>query len=127
MRPERPRTPLPCTLPPHPHPMAQSQEACLGQEAAIVLLPAQSWVPFTHYFWPPEEAEEKAKKGAAVLGRTLSWKRFQGVLGGEAVAVGSRAPVLKGAGGAAAQGSQGGHTWTPLAFDTHFCSQTAAT
>lgn len=98
-----------------PHLMAQSQEACLGQEAAIVLLLAQSCVPFTHYFWPPE-AEEKAKKGAAVLSGTLSWKRFQGLRGRGAVAVGSRAPVLIGAGGVALRGAREGTHGAPLAF-----------
>lgn len=52
-----------------------------SQEAAIVSLPAQSRVPFRHYFWPPEEEEKKAKKEVAVLRGTFAQKGFQGLLG----------------------------------------------
>lgn len=101
-----------------------SRPASVGQEAAIVLLLAQSYVPFRHYFWPLGEAEEKAKKGVAVLGRTLSWKRVQGMLGQRrpvAITVGSKDPVLKRSwqGGCGSGDPGRGHRWGPPAFYTH--------
>lgn len=47
-----------------------------ARRAAIVLLLAQSCVPFRHYFWPREEEEKKAKKGVAVLSGTFARKGF---------------------------------------------------
>lgn len=62
----------------HPHTSSPYQwtraRRRFSQEVAIVFLPAQSCVPFRHYFWPPEEEEKKAKKGVAVLRGTLAWK-----------------------------------------------------
>lgn len=69
--------------------------------------------PIHALFLAPEEAEEKAKKGVAVLGRTLSWKRFQGPLGWKRQP--PRHPkilCLNGAGrGRRLSGARGGHRW----------------
>lgn len=84
-----------------------------GQEVAIVLLLAQSCVPFRHYFWPPEEEEKKAKKGAAVLSGTLVGKGFQGLQGQRRQPLSDQKTLcLKGAGrGLRFEGARGGHRW----------------
>lgn len=56
-----------CNSPPPPPLRGAEPGGSFSQEAAIVSLQAQSWVPFRPYFWPPEEEEKKAKKGLAVL------------------------------------------------------------
>lgn len=117
------------TVPMHPHSLPTPQpwtRASLGfsQDAAIVLLLAQSCVPFRHYFWPPEEEEKKAKKGVAVLGGTFPRKGFQGLLGQRRRSLlDQKLLCLKRVGrGAVVEGSQGraqmGHL-CPLTLGAH--------
>lgn len=101
-----------------------------SQEAAIVLLLAQSCVPFGHYFWPSGGRGKESKERSCCSQWNLSPERIPGPAGPEKpVTVGSEASLLKKSWqGAAVQGSQGrAQTGPPRAFTHTWCSLTTVT